>query len=150
LVVGCLGLAGCGAARSEKNESQVSTAKERRAKFVVAEPIPRPDRIPVPVPWSYLKRLGPRTVRIGGSVGWCVTAPLNGANAPRIERVRSVERQDEIVLHAFVGFRPSQLDGSGACAGVEALVDAVVHLHRRLGSRSVYDGFRQPPIQRWP
>lgn len=95
------------------------------------------------VRWVVLGHPRRNAVRIGNNVGWC---PDSGtASRPRITGVKQVERPDAVVLTAYLSHGSHR-----NCAGVEIRVEHTVHIRGGLRGRTLYDGSKSPPIQRWP
>jgi len=84
-----------------------------------------------------------KTVRIVSEVGHCA-----GTEKPRIEEVRIREREDRVLLTAFLTV-PERGIGE-ACAGTALGVRKVIRLRRPLGGRALYDASFSPPKLRWP
>jgi hypothetical protein len=96
-----------------------------------------------PIQWVVLERASESTVRIGKMVGWCPA--IGPRDRPRITGVRQVDRARAVTRIACLFQRnPSQR------AGVEAPVEAVVHIRHGLEGRPLYDRSRTPPVLRWP
>ena len=96
-----------------------------------------------PTPWIVLGQPKGSRVRIGRNVGWC---PERGrATRPRITGVEQVDHRRSVVLTAFMARHRM-----GDCAGVEILIEHVVHIRGGLRGRSLYDGSQSPPVRRWP
>ncbi len=94
------------------------------------------------VHWVVLGHPGRNGVRIGNNVGWC---PDSGtASRPRITGVKQVDRPHTVVLTAYLSQRSHR-----NCAGVEILVEYTVHIRGGLRGRTLYDGSKSPPVQRW-
>lgn len=96
-----------------------------------------------PIQWVVLGQPSESWVRIGNMVGWCPDLGLE--SRPRISGVRQVDRAGRVMLTAYL----TQRNPAG-CAGVETLVETVVHIRHGLKGRPLYDGSRTPPVRRWP
>ena len=83
-----------------------------------------------------------RVVHIGIGIPYC-----SGAPKPRISRVRARERDDSVVITAFVTPKKSS-QGGGPCAGLELGFSEEVKLFEPLGERRLFDGSISPPQRR--
>lgn len=73
-----------------------------------------------------------------------------GRQPPRIDRISVLERESSVVLTTYVArAQPAEQKGE-VCPDEELLLTETVELEEPVGSRSLYDGVRWPPIRRWP
>jgi hypothetical protein len=97
-----------------------------------------------PVSWRLSSVDGPRVVDLRNSVGYCVGDPK-----PRVDHVKVIEHPKSIFITTYVGF-PAPPQTSGQCAGVRLILKKRLRLKLAIEGRTIFDGSKVPPSQRWP
>jgi hypothetical protein len=96
--------------------------------------------------WKVISVTPPRTIKAGGSVGYCVGDPR-----PRIKRPQIKYRGANVYIKLEVEKpRPKSTEKHTACGGVELLVRRTIILRRNLSDVQIYDSGVEPPKLRWP
>jgi hypothetical protein len=94
--------------------------------------------------WDVISELSPRTIEIGGDIGYCV-----GRAKPRIAKPNIVYRGSDVYISLKLEHR-HRLPRKARCMGVGLLVKRAVRLRRDLADLRLYDSGVDPPQQRWP
>lgn len=129
LAVGMAGLA-CGAssspARKKNDTHQVQGSKVLR--------------------WGVMSTTPPRTIKVGGTVGYCVGDPK-----PRVKRPHIKYQGANVYIKLEVEKpHPQSTEKHKACGGVELFVGRTIILRRVLSNIQIYDSGIDPPKLRWP
>ena len=95
------------------------------------------------VRWGVEEVLGPKSVKIGSSVGYCLGDPR-----PRYGdvEVKEVGRRAYITAHA--GLAPELPKGS-LCEGVDTGISKAISFKHNLVAMELFDGMTKPPALRW-
>ncbi len=95
------------------------------------------------VKWTVGQVLGPNTVEIGSSVGYCL-----GDERPHygVVEVKESGRRAYITAHAVT---PPEEPKGGLCEGVGTFISKSISFKRNLIAMELYDGVTKPPSLRW-
>jgi hypothetical protein len=95
------------------------------------------------VRWGVEEVLGPKSVKIGSSVGYCLGDPR--PHYGNVE-VKEVGRRAYITAHAVL---PPELPKGSLCEGVDTGISRPVSFKRNLVAMELFDGVTKPPTLRW-
>lgn len=96
--------------------------------------------------WGVITTTPPRTLKVGGAVGYCVGDPR-----PTIGRPQIRYRGEDVYIRLELQIpRKKRAKKRGRCAGVELFVRKAITLRRDLSDVKVYDSGIEPPELRWP
>lgn len=96
--------------------------------------------------WSVRSVVPPRTLRIGGRVGYCVGDPK-----PRVRSSQARYRHDNVLVRLEVVIpHHKSVEKGTICGGVELFVGRTITFRRDLSDIMVYDSGVEPPKLRWP
>jgi len=92
--------------------------------------------------WAVLSEPGPKQVRVGGEVAYCVGDPR-----PKIVRPDMSYNGGDLNIKLEVRMFPHREE---VCAGKELLLSRAISLSRELSELKLYDSGFEPPRQVWP
>lgn len=95
----------------------------------------------VPMPWRGKPHGAGVLVEVG--VSYC------GGKRPTIDHTTVLERGDRVIATVYVAFPPPRGARSTGCLGAELSLVETLRLSRPLGERTLFDGVRWPPRERW-
>lgn len=95
------------------------------------------------VRWGVEEVLGPRSVKIGSSVGYCLGDPR--PHYGDVE-VKEVGRRAYITAHAVL---PPELSKGSLCEGVDTGISRPISFKRNLVAMELFDVVTKPPALRW-
>lgn len=95
------------------------------------------------VEWGVGQVLGPKSVKIGSSVGYCLgdARPHYG-----VVKVKEVGHKAYITARAVI---PPELPKGGLCEGVGTRISKSISLRQNLVALELYDASTKPPAVRW-
>lgn len=95
------------------------------------------------VRWGVEEVLGPKSVKIGSSVGYCLGDPR-----PRYGdvEVKEVGRRAYITAHAVLA---PELPKGSLCEGVDTGISKPIRFKHNLVAMELFDGMTKPPALRW-
>lgn len=94
--------------------------------------------------WEVISTTSPRTLKVGGVVGYCVGDPQ-----PIIERPQIRYRDDDVYIRLEVQ-APRKKRKGRLCGSTERFVAKKITLPLDLSEIQIYDSGIKPPELRWP
>lgn len=95
--------------------------------------------------WGVISTKPPRTLVVGGGIGYC-----EGDPRPRIIRPQVEYRDDNVFIRLAVKRSPKKASKGEVCLGSELLITRVVTLRRDLSDVEIYNANTEPPNVVWP
>lgn len=95
--------------------------------------------------WGVISTKPPRTLVVGGGIGYC-----EGDPRPKIMRSQIEYRDDNVYIRLNVKRPPKEASNGEVCLGSELLITRGVTLRRDLSDAKVYNANTEPPDEVWP
>ena len=120
---------GCGS--SERPDETARPASGRFDKEVVA--------------WGVASVSGPKTVKLGTEIGYCVGDPK-----PRMRLAQRIYRGKSVYITVELALPRKKPSDHSLCGGVGLFLYKTIRLTRDLADVMLYDSSTDPPTRRWP